>query len=150
MRSLAEAMSANGHQISHSVISQIENGARRIDVDELAVLASYTDTSVTALLTPHSEEPTDVIGSAITPGDSAAAIVARTYKSSPIYPDWVEDAIDTATGSKWRYMHETLTTLDRLRESLGTDDIEMLMTVAAGLATRKQVRHSETKPDGND
>lgn len=49
--------------MSHSVVSQMENGARRIDVDELVALAAALGTTPSYLLTPeYTPESVRVIG----------------------------------------------------------------------------------------
>lgn len=62
LRELAARVQRAGRTISHSAISKIENGERRVDVDDLAVLAYVLETTPAALLTPpeHSQAPTGV------------------------------------------------------------------------------------------
>lgn len=102
MRGLADEMAANGHNISHTAISQIENFQRRIDIDELVIIAAYVDVPVMALLTPHNDNPDDEIGTAFSDHDTARAVIGRTYGLTPVTPEWVVNAIDLATGAKWR------------------------------------------------
>lgn len=152
MRSLAETLSMNGHQMSHSVISQIENCSRRVDADELVLLATYTDTSVSALFTPRTDVPDENVGDAVFPRATANEVIARNFRQPVDLPEWAQDAIDKYTGARWRYMYQSLQTLDRLRISLGTDDIEMLLTIATGLVTKEQQDHEKNEADssGND
>jgi transcriptional regulator with XRE-family HTH domain len=101
MRSLADEMAANGRKISHTAISQIENLQRRVDIDELVIIAAYLDTSVVALLTPHNDDPSEEIGSAFSEHDTAKMVVHRTYGEGPYFPEWVKDEIDRANGSSF-------------------------------------------------
>lgn len=151
MRSLAETMTTNGHPISHSVISQIENGSRRIDVDELVVIATYIDASPTALLTPRSETPDAIVGDSVHEKASAREVVARNFRRMPDTPEWVGDAIDVYSGVKWKYLYDSLSTLDKLRDVFGTDDIEMLLTIATGLVTKEKQDHDkDLQANGDD
>ncbi|WP_298229627.1 helix-turn-helix transcriptional regulator [Gryllotalpicola sp.] len=52
VRSLSARIKAAGRAISPSAISKIENGDRRVDVDDLAVLAFALSTTPADLLTP--------------------------------------------------------------------------------------------------
>ncbi|QII04347.1 helix-turn-helix transcriptional regulator [Rhodococcoides fascians A25f] len=50
LRALSDTMSELGHPLSNSSISQIENGSRRVDVDDLMALAIALDVSPNTLL----------------------------------------------------------------------------------------------------
>ncbi|WP_291475170.1 helix-turn-helix transcriptional regulator [Corynebacterium sp.] len=159
LRSLAEDMTRNGHPMSHSVISQMEKGARRIDVDELVVLATFTDTSAAALLTPRIFDedgtfrdvaPQDIIGDSFHPNATAIEVIARNFRLPPNLPEWIEDAIGTHSGLRWRYQYRALQTVDKLRTPMGTEDIDMLLTIANGLITREQQQHETEDPEDND
>lgn len=104
MRSLAESMSRNGRPMSHTVLSQIENQQRRVDVDELVVLAGELDTSIVSLLIPRTDNPNEIVGSAMNESDSAKDVVARTFREVS-YPDWVANAIGQATGTTFRNVY---------------------------------------------
>lgn len=158
IRSLAAEMTRTGHHMSHSVISQMENGQRRIDVDELVTVAAYIDASAAALLAPtvytdedgtRPVEPEDTLGDAFNPDATAGEIVARNFTLPPGQPDWIPEAIGNRTGLRWRYEHQALQTIDQLRAAMGTDDVELLLNVAAGTITREQQRH-ESPARGND
>lgn len=149
MRSLAEVMTTNGHPTSHSVISQIENGSRRIDVDELVVIATYTDTSAVALLTPRTDSPDDIVGDSVFPKASAREVIARNFRQPVDLPDWIEEDIGTYTGTRWRYQYQALQTLERLQHALGTDDIEMLLAIARGQVQKDQWDHESEESDGD-
>lgn len=106
MRELAQRLTDSGRPMSHTVISQIENKQRRVDIDELALLADALRVSIGALLTPRSESPEDEIGSTPNEHDSAAEVVKRVYGLPDAFPDWVEDAIEEAIEPKWQYRLE--------------------------------------------
>lgn len=57
LRELASRIQRAGRAISHSAISKIENGERRVDVDDLVVFAYVLDTTPAALLTPPDDAP---------------------------------------------------------------------------------------------
>lgn len=57
LRELAARVRRAGRVISHSAISKIENGERRVDVDDLTVLAYVLETTPAALLTPPEDAP---------------------------------------------------------------------------------------------
>lgn len=101
-RTLAEELTRIGFPVTHSVISQMENGRRRIDVDDLSWLAYALDTSVLALLLPIAEDENDVVGTSVIEEDTAGLAVARICQLRERYPEWMGDAIDKATGAYWR------------------------------------------------
>lgn len=57
LRELASRVQRAGRAISHSAISKIENGERRVDVDDLVVFAYVLETTPAALLTPPEDAP---------------------------------------------------------------------------------------------
>ena len=101
-RTLAEELTKLGFPVTHSVISQMENGRRRIDVDDLSWLAYALDTSLLALLLPMAEDEDEVVGTSVIEGDTAGQAVARICQLRERYPEWMGDAIDKATGAYWR------------------------------------------------
>lgn len=50
LRDLAEKMQAAGRPMTHNTISEIERGARRVDVDDLVTLAKTLGVSTSHLL----------------------------------------------------------------------------------------------------
>lgn len=50
LRDLAEKMQAGGRPMAHNTISEIERGARRVDVDDLVTLAKALGVSTSHLL----------------------------------------------------------------------------------------------------
>ena len=146
MRGLAEEMESRGFPMSHSVISQMENGARRIDVDDLSRLAYVLGCSVVSLLTPHNDDPEAKIGTSASEDDTALDAVARLYSPPSLrYPDWVEDSIHTATGAKWKYLQEGIDLVRKIPPGLA-DTVEMATTIASGVALSEQRAAS----DGDD
>lgn len=57
LRTFAEQVRAAGRAMSPSALSKIENGDRRVDVDDLTVLAYILQTTPAALLTPPEGAP---------------------------------------------------------------------------------------------
>ena len=56
LRTMSDALGAAGRKLSPSGISKLENGDRRVDVDDLTVIAYLLRTSPGALLTPPDEQ----------------------------------------------------------------------------------------------
>lgn len=56
LRTMSDALEAAGRKLSPSGISKLENGERRVDVDDLTVIAYLLRTSPAALLTPPAEQ----------------------------------------------------------------------------------------------
>jgi transcriptional regulator with XRE-family HTH domain len=50
LRDLSEKMSETGHPMAHNTISEIERGARRVDVDDLTALAKALKVPTSYLL----------------------------------------------------------------------------------------------------
>lgn len=75
-RHLAELVTGAGRPMSASVLGKIESGGRRIDVDDLAAIATALDIPISRLL-PGSDaaEPADSFESAAAPGPVRARIV---------------------------------------------------------------------------
>ncbi|GII89638.1 hypothetical protein Ssi03_76280 [Sphaerisporangium siamense] len=61
-RDLAERVSTAGRPLTASVLSKIESGSRRIDVDDLAAIANALGASPALLLTSTDNEPGLVYG----------------------------------------------------------------------------------------
>lgn len=55
-RELADRLGAEGRPVSQPVLSRIEAGARRVDVDDLVVLAAALGVAVAALLPPTADQ----------------------------------------------------------------------------------------------
>ncbi len=58
---LAEALASNAHPIPISSIGRIENGDRRIEVDDLMALAVALGVTPVALLLPQTRSPKDAV-----------------------------------------------------------------------------------------
>lgn len=69
LRDLAALLAALGHPISVSAISKVENGDRRVDVDDLVALAIAMNVSPLTLLLPAGRGPSDNtrVGNAVRP-----------------------------------------------------------------------------------
>lgn len=67
LRDLAERLAENGRPLAHNTLSEIERGARRVDVDDLFAIAVALDIAPSALLMPqvdHRHTPVEVTGAA--------------------------------------------------------------------------------------
>lgn len=148
MRELAAKMTERGFPLTHTVISQMENGARRIDVDDLSRLAYVLDVSISALLTPTPDNPGEQVGTTANPGDTAQVAIYRLYRLPLETPPWVLDAIDEATGAKWRQRIAGIQTVVAASETFNIeDDVEGAATFAWG-SVRKEQKQSEGKLNG--
>ncbi|MCZ4276257.1 helix-turn-helix transcriptional regulator [Rhodococcus yunnanensis] len=65
LRELAERTAEIGRPMSNSTISQIENGSRRVDVDDLLTLSIALDIAPVALLVPKGDDASTVSATGI-------------------------------------------------------------------------------------
>lgn len=130
MRSLAESLSKNGRPMSHTVLSQIENQQRRIDVDELMILAGELETSVAAFFVPHTDTPSEVVGSSISDSDTAQKVVARVFRDSAGYPDWVFTAVGRSTGTLFYNAYGITKLITGMKKELPNVNEEDLFKIA--------------------
>ncbi|MFF1417465.1 helix-turn-helix domain-containing protein [Streptomyces sp. NPDC058280] len=95
---LADRLAAAGSVISKSMLSKVEAGARRIDVDDLVVLATALEVSVNALLPPQERRGADAGAElfVISPGRREGA----TEDAGPVLAALAEDveALGDLTG----------------------------------------------------
>ncbi|MGN7188834.1 helix-turn-helix domain-containing protein [Microbacterium enclense] len=61
LRDLSERLAENGYPMAQSALSKIENGTRRVDVDDMMALAVALGVSPVALLLPASRTPDDSV-----------------------------------------------------------------------------------------
>ncbi|TAM69283.1 MAG: XRE family transcriptional regulator [Microbacteriaceae bacterium] len=115
LRELSARIKATGRAISPSALSKIENGDRRVDVDDLTVFAYALETTPAALLTPSSEEtqaPAGVPESQFTPEEIQAWIQGRVkLTTEDLLRYWKEQAYDSANYK--RVSEEILEQYDR-------------------------------------
>ena len=57
LKELSAALAANAHPISQSALSKIENGTRRVDVDDAIALSAALGVPPNALLMPSTSDP---------------------------------------------------------------------------------------------
>ena len=81
MRALAEELTTNGRTMSASAISQIENTARRVDVDDLFAIAVALDVTPDLLLMPEAHSGDDRVPSVF--GETAAARIWAYLRLDP-------------------------------------------------------------------
>lgn len=100
LRELSARIKATGRVISPSALSKIENGERRVDVDDLTVFAYALETTPAALLTPASEAtqaPAGVPESQFTSEEVQAWIQGRVkLTTEDLLRYWKEQAYDSA------------------------------------------------------
>ncbi|HNP57521.1 MAG TPA: helix-turn-helix transcriptional regulator [Gordonia sp. (in: high G+C Gram-positive bacteria)] len=124
MRALAEELTTNGRTMSASAISQIENTARRVDVDDLFAIAVALDVTPDLLLMPEAHSGDDRVPSVF--GETAAARIWAYLRLDPPPGDplneWWVDPQQTPTAL-----------MAKLFASLG-DDPETQSKAQAGLA----------------
>ena len=101
LRELSARIKATGRVISPSALSKIENGDRRVDVDDLTVFAYALETTPAALLTPPPEAtraPAGVPEGQFTP-EEVQAWIRGTVKltTEDLLRYWKEQAFDSAT-----------------------------------------------------
>jgi transcriptional regulator with XRE-family HTH domain len=101
LRELSARIKTTGRVISPSALSKIENGDRRVDVDDLTVFAYALETTPAALLTPASEEaqaPAGVPDGQFTP-EEVQAWIQGTVKltTEDLLRYWKEQAFDSAS-----------------------------------------------------
>jgi len=100
LRELSARIKATGRVISPSALSKIENGDRRVDVDDLTVFAYALETTPAALLTPASEGsqvPAGVPEGRYTPEEIEAWIRGRVkLTTEDLLRFWKEQAYDSA------------------------------------------------------
>lgn len=150
MRGLAEKMSEHGFPMSHTTVSQLENGQRRIDVDDLSRLAYVLDCSESTLLTPHTEDPDEKVGTSANIRDTARMAVYRIYRYSPAEPEWIQVERDKATGAYWNQRLAGIQTAGTLSQVLGFFDekVDATLSAAYGHVAKKQAEGGdwEEKP----
>ncbi|MCQ4120448.1 helix-turn-helix domain-containing protein [Rhodococcus tibetensis] len=61
LRDLAERLSERGRPMAHNTLSEIERGARRVDVDDLVAIAVALDISPSTLLVPDAKTADDLV-----------------------------------------------------------------------------------------
>jgi len=93
LRTLAERIKATGRMMSPSALSKIENGDRRVDVDDLTVLAYLLQTTPAALLTPPEGGP------------APAGVPEERYTDEELQR-WVQGAVKLTTEDLLRYWRE--------------------------------------------
>ena len=91
LRELSARIKATGRVISPSALSKIENGERRVDVDDLTVFAYALETTPAALLAPPSED-----------GRAPAGVPEGQFTSEEIQA-WIQGAVKLTTEDLLRY-----------------------------------------------
>lgn len=97
LRTFAERVKATGRTMSPSGLSKVENGDRRVDVDDLTVFAYILQTTPAALLTPPADAP-DPAG--VPAGVPEAQFTAEELRT------WVQGRVKLTTEDLVRYWKE--------------------------------------------
>ena len=93
LRELSARIKATGRTISPSALSKIENGDRRVDVDDLTVFAYALETTPAAMLAPGEDAPA-LAG--VPDGQFAPEEIER----------WIQGRVTLTTGDLLRYWKE--------------------------------------------
>lgn len=100
LRQFAAELSTSARPLSYTTLSQIENGARRVDVDDLVVLAQALGVSPATLLMPGTADPQEQTSATGIPAVKAYALwrwltaqfAIKEGDSDPMDMFWVADA----------------------------------------------------------
>lgn len=93
LRELSARIKATGRTISPSALSKIENGDRRVDVDDLTVFAYALETTPAALLAPAEDAP------------ALAGVPDGQFTPEEI-ERWIQGRVTLTTGDLLRYWKE--------------------------------------------
>lgn len=93
LRALSARIKATGRTISPSALSKIENGDRRVDVDDLTVFAYALETTPAALLAPAEDAP------------ALAGVPDGQFTPEEI-ERWIQGRVTLTTGDLLRYWKE--------------------------------------------
>ncbi|AMY53415.1 helix-turn-helix domain-containing protein [Rhodococcoides fascians] len=107
LRELAERTNTIGRPMSNSTISQIENGSRRVDVDDLLAIAIALDISPITLLTPRAEETSQ------TSATGAGTITVRDLRNflegyRSLRGSGLDFALRSLSLGKWQLMNNRM------------------------------------------
>ena len=100
LRELSARIKETGRVISPSALSKIENGDRRVDVDDLTVFAYALETTPAALLTPPEDAhvPAGVPEGRFTPEEITLWLQGRvTLTTDDLLRYWKEEAFNSAS-----------------------------------------------------
>lgn len=93
LRELSARIKATGRTVSPSALSKIENGDRRVDVDDLTVFAYALETTPAALLAPGEDAP------------ALAGVPDGQFTPEEI-ERWIQGRVTLTTGDLLRYWKE--------------------------------------------
>lgn len=107
LRELSARIKATGRMISPSALSKIENGDRRVDVDDLTVFAYALETTPAALLAPTKDAP----------APAPAGVPDGQFTPEEI-ECWIQGRVTLTTGDLLRYWkEESFTSASYIRRS---------------------------------
>lgn len=61
LRDVSDRLAENGWPMAHNTVSEVERGARRVDVDDLVALAAALEVSPSTLLLPADVDPSTLV-----------------------------------------------------------------------------------------
>lgn len=150
LRTLADRLASTDRPLSHNAISEIERGARRVDVDDLMALAYALEANPNCLLVPpintRNGEPEDVAVTGI-PGRVPGVYLWQWLDGARPLFNPNEDAREFTgrTRPAWR---RTAGPSDALRDELNSARLAML---DATETLRQVLDEQEKRPaDGDD
>ncbi len=103
---LSERMAKVGRPMSVVTLSAIENGDRRVDVDDLVAVASALDVSPAALLMPPVDDPLDAAGATVSPlgAPEAGPLWDWLTAKAPLNVSLLVEQTDHFANEMWRRM----------------------------------------------
>ncbi|RVW05053.1 XRE family transcriptional regulator [Rhodococcus spongiicola] len=122
LRDLAERMDAAGRRIAHTSLSDIENGSRRIDVDDLLALAIALDVSPATLLMPVAEGGEAEVEATGVGTATARQLWLWIVAESAGRPGWPVIDLDWMMRARpeWKFEEETADTPENERKMINT------------------------------
>lgn len=84
LRDLSARLEEMGRPLSHATISEIERGARRVDVDDLTTLAAALGVSPASLLMPPATDPFDERAELSGAADDAGSVWSWLTADAPL------------------------------------------------------------------
>jgi transcriptional regulator with XRE-family HTH domain len=116
LRALAEKLASSSHPLALNTISEIQNGARRVDVDDLVALAAALHVSPISLLLPDVYEVGDMVE---LPGIGSVEVEkAWAWMREGEHPDGWIDPWSSDNAGAFSSRPRRLFTLERSRQYL--------------------------------
>ena len=139
LRVLSEKLQAVGRKLSSSGISKVENGDRRVDVDDLTAIAYILRTTPAALLTPP-EDATTLTG---VPDGYLPEEIEKWMRGELVLTDdgllhyWQQEWVGCLNRS--RFLEETLSRMTREGSGAAQTTIDAYTRQLSDVRTRERV-----------